>query len=217
MSIIPHTEQMTALGRAIEHDSFAIVDKEANDHHFDKHHWEIVRRVIHATADFQFLSTMAFSPHALDIGLSALKGGCHIVVDVQMIAAGLNAQRLGVYGCCVHHFIADNDVIEQAKKNATTRAVEAIRKAHKRGLLKGSIVAIGNAPTALLELLRKDYQPALIIGVPVGFVSAESSKKMLHQTKQNFITALGRKGGTTVAVAIVHGLLTLCERSLKKS
>jgi precorrin-8X/cobalt-precorrin-8 methylmutase len=205
--------QMTALGRGIEDQSFAIIDAEIGPHDFPPAEWQVVRRVIHATADFEFQSLMRFGGGAIAAGIQALRGGCPLLVDVRMIAAGLNEQRLAAYGCRVHSFISDEDVIAAAKAHDTTRAVEAMRKAHRVGLLDGAVVAIGNAPTALLEVIRlareEAARPALVIGVPVGFVSAAESKEALMESGVRFIAARGRKGGSPIAVAVVHALLML--------
>lgn len=205
--------QMTALGRSIEDGSFAIIDQEAGPHDFGPAEWQVVRRVIHATADFEFKTLMRFHPDAIRAGVAALHGGCPLLVDVKMIAAGLNEERLSSYGCKVHSFISDEDVIATAKANNSTRAIEAIRKAHRLNLLNGAVVAIGNAPTALLELARlireEEARPALIIGVPVGFVSAAESKDITLELSTPYIVARGRKGGSPIAVAIIHALLLL--------
>ena len=205
--------QMTALGRSIEDGSFAIIDQEAGIHDFGPAEWQVVRRVIHATADFEFKTLMRFHPDAVRAGVAALQGGCPLLVDVKMIAAGLNEERLSSYGCLVHSFISDEDVIATAKANNSTRAIEAMRKAHRLNLLSGAIVAIGNAPTALLEVARlireEEARPALIIGVPVGFVSAAESKDVTRELSSPFIVARGRKGGSPIAVAIIHALLLL--------
>ncbi len=205
--------QLTTLGRSIEDESFAIIDREAGPHGFDPGQWQVVRRVIHATADFEFKTLMRFHPDAIERGVSALRAGCSLVVDVKMIASGLNEARLSAYGCAVHSFISDPDVIAAAKIHNSTRAIEAMRKAHELGLLDGAIVAVGNAPTALLELARlvreQSVRPALILGVPVGFVSAAESKQAVLELPSPFIVATGRKGGSPIAVAIVHALLML--------
>ena len=168
--------QMTALGRNIEDGSFAVIDKEAGPHNFEPGQWQVVRRVIHATADFEFLKLMKFHSRAIQSGIAALKAGCNIIVDVKMIAAGLNEDRLRAYGCAITSYISDGDVISLAKEKNSTRAIESMRKAHRLGKLNGAIIAIGNAPTALIETARlireENASPALIIGVPVGFVSA---------------------------------------------
>lgn len=205
--------QMTALGRSIEDGSFAIIDAEAGPHEFAADEWQVVRRVIHATADFEFKSLMRFSPQAIRAGIAALRGGCPLIVDVKMIAAGLNEERLAAYGCKVISYISDEEVIATAKANNSTRAIEAMRKAHRLGTLEGAVVAIGNAPTALLETVRlvreEDARPALVIGVPVGFVSAAESKEAALSLATPHIVARGRKGGSPIAVAIIHALLLL--------
>jgi precorrin-8X/cobalt-precorrin-8 methylmutase len=204
---------MTALGRSIEDGSFAIIDREAGAHEFGPAEWQIVRRVIHATADFEFKTLMRFHPDAVRAGVTALRSGCALLVDVKMISAGLNEERLSAYRCAVHSFISDDDVMATAKANNSTRAIEAMRKAHRLNLLNGAIVAIGNAPTALLEVARlireEAARPALVIGVPVGFVSAAESKEATLELPSPFIVAQGRKGGSPIAVAIIHALLLL--------
>jgi len=205
--------QMTGLGRSIEDGSFAVIDAEAGAHDFEARQWQVVRRVIHATADFEFKTLMRLTPDALDSGIAALVGGCAVVCDVKMIIAGLNEERLASYGCQTHCFISDDDVIADAKLRNSTRAAEAMQKAHRLGLVDGAVIAVGNAPTALLELCRlvkeEGARPALVVGVPVGFVSAAESKELVIDTPVPSIVARGRKGGSTIAVSIIHALLLL--------
>ena len=205
--------QMTALGRSIEDGSFAIIDAEVGAHSFPPAEWQVVRRVIHATADFELASLAHIQPGAIQAGIEALLRGCPVVVDVKMISVGLNEERLAAYGCKVHGFISDPDVIDAAKAANSTRAIESIRKAHRLGLLEGAVVAVGNAPTALLEIVRlhreENVRPALVVGVPVGFVSAAESKEALLATDIPSIVVRGRKGGSPIAVAILHALLLL--------
>jgi precorrin-8X/cobalt-precorrin-8 methylmutase len=206
--------QMTALGRSIEDKSFAIIDQEVGVHDFEPRAWQIVRRVIHATADFEFKQLMHVHPRAVEAGIAALRGGCPVIVDVRMIQVGLNEERLRAYGSSVHSFISDEDVIAEAKAQNSTRAILAMQKAQRLGVLDGAIVAVGNAPTALLETVRlvreQGARPALIIGVPVGFVSAvESKEAVLAFDQVPSIVARGRKGGSPIAVAIIHALLLL--------
>jgi precorrin-8X/cobalt-precorrin-8 methylmutase len=205
--------QMTGLGRSIEDGSFAIIDAEAGAHDFDARQWQVVRRVIHATADFEFKTLMKMSQNAVEEGIRALLRGAPVLCDVKMIIAGLNEDRLKAYGCVTHSFISDEDVIADAKAKNSTRAIESMKKAHKLGLLDGAIVAVGNAPTALIEVARlvkeENAKPALVIGVPVGFVSAAESKEIAIESGVPFIVARGRKGGSTIAVAIIHALLLL--------
>jgi precorrin-8X/cobalt-precorrin-8 methylmutase len=213
--------QMTALGRSIEDGSFAIIDAEAGAHEFRPDEWQVVRRVIHATADFEFKALMRFHPEAIAAGITALRGGCPVIVDVKMIAAGLNEERLAACGCRVVSYISDEDVIATAKANNSTRAIEAMRKARRMGTLDGAVVAIGNAPTALLETARlvhdEGVKPALVIGVPVGFVSAAESKEATLALPTPHIVARGRKGGSPIAVAIIHALLLLSAQAEGRS
>ncbi len=209
--------QMTELGRAIEDDSFAIIDREVGPHDHPRAEWEIVRRVIHATADFEFKWTTRFGNDAVASGCAALERGAPIVVDVKMIRVGLSAPRLQSFGSEVHDFIDDPGVIARAKAGATTRAVEAMREA--RPLLHGGIVAIGNAPTALLEIVRlhrdEGVTPALVLGMPVGFVNAAESKELLMTTGIPFIVTRGRKGGSTITVAALHALMNVAAGDLR--
>lgn len=214
------TEQLTRAGREIEHDSFAIVDREAGAHAYSDAQWQIVRRMIHATADFEFNGLTRFHPDAVAAGIAAVQGGAPIVADVEMILAGLSQPRLAHFGVRTHQFIADDDVIAWARAENTTRAAQAMRKAQRLGLLQGAIVAVGNAPTALLEIVRLVEQagarPALIVGMPVGFVSAAESKEAASRLEEiPWIVTAGRKGGSTLVVAALHALLALAEARQK--
>ena len=217
------TEQLTAAGRAIEHDSFAIIDSEAGSHDYSAEQWPLVRRMIHANADFEFNGLTAFHPEAMQAGLRAvLKGGTPVVADVEMICVGLSRPRLAHFGMATHHYISDPDVIAQAHAEGTTRAVQAMRKAQRQGTLDGAIVGIGNAPTALIEVIRlireEGVKPALIVGMPVGFVSAAESKDFLMTlTDIPWLAIRGRKGGSTLVVAAIHALLGLAEAEQKRT
>ncbi len=211
------TEQLTAAGRAIEHDSFAVIDREVGPHDYDAGQWPIVRRMIHANADFDFNGLTAFHPQAVDAGIAALLGRrTRVLADVEMICVGLSQPRLAHFGMRPHQFISDADVIESAKAEGTTRAVQAMRKAHRLGLVDGAIVGIGNAPTALIEIVRLIREeragPALVVGMPVGFVSAAESKDLMASLDEvPWIVIRGRKGGSTLVVAAIHALLGLAE------
>ncbi len=210
------TEQLTDAGRRIEHDSFTIVDAEAGAHGYSGSQWQVVRRMIHATADFEFNGLTRFHLQAIASGVKAIRAGAPLVADVEMICVGLSRPRLDHFGVSAHHFIADEDVIARAKSENSTRAVQAMRKAHSLGLLEGGIVAVGNAPTALLEVVRmireENLKPALVIGMPVGFVSAAESKAALAELADiPWIVTEGRKGGSTLVVAAIHALLALAE------
>lgn len=215
------TEQLTAAGAAIEHDSFAIIDREVAHHDYSAEQWPLVRRMIHATADFEFNGLTRFHPDAMRAGMEAvLRGNTVVVADVEMICVGLSAIRLKHFGMTTHQFISDEDVIAQAKAEGTTRAVQAMRKAHRLGLLDGAIIGIGNAPTALIEVVRlmqdEGAKPALVIGMPVGFVSAAESKDLLAaQHNVPWIITHGRKGGSTLVVAAIHAVLSLAEAKQK--
>ncbi|HUQ06287.1 MAG TPA: precorrin-8X methylmutase [Kofleriaceae bacterium] len=205
--------QMTALGRRIEDESFAIIDREVGAHTLPPAAWHVVRRVIHATADFEFLHLVHVHPDAIASGIAALRAGRPVIADVKMIAAGVSEERLAARGSALRSYISDDDVIAAAQASGSTRAIESMRKAHRLGELDGAIVAIGNAPTALLEIVRlareEGVRPALVVGVPVGFVSAAESKDALIASGLPSIVARGRKGGSPVAVAILHALLLL--------
>ena len=211
------TEQLTAAGRAIEHDSFAIIDAEAGPHDYTPEQWPLVRRMIHANADFEFNGLTAFHPDAMQAGLAAvLRGNTPVVADVEKICVGLSRPRLAHFGMHTHHYISDPDVIERAHAEETTRAVQAMRKAWREGTLEGAIVGIGNAPTALYEVIRlireEGVRPALVVAMPVGFVSAvESKAEMMQVTEVPWIAIRGRKGGSTLVVAAIHALLGLAE------
>ena len=194
---------------AIEAESFRIIAEELGPHSFSPDEFAVVQRAIHSTADFEFARTIRFAPGAIRSGIEAIRAGCSIVADVQMIQAGINKTGLKKFGGEVYCFISDDDVMAAAKEAGLTRAIMSMRKAAKQ--LPGAIYAIGNAPTALLELTRLAdvAQPSLVVGVPVGFVSAVESKDELSRTQLPYITALGRKGGTPVAVSIINALIRL--------
>lgn len=215
------TEQLTAAGQAIEHDSFAVIDREVSSHGYAPEQWPVVRRMIHANADFDFNGLTRFHPRAIEAGIGAiLRGGTRVVADVEMICVGLSATRLAHFGLRAQQHIADADVIDAARAEGSTRAVQAMRKAWRLGALDGALVGIGNAPTALIELVRliehEGVRPALVVGLPVGFVSAAESKALLAATQAApdavpWIVIDGRKGGSTLVVAAIHALLGLAE------
>ena len=205
-------EQATAAGRAIERDSFRLIDEEAGLHTYPAEQWPLVRRLIHASADFEFNGLVRFHPAVIEAGLAAVRrGGTPIVVDVEMIRAGLSVPRLAHFGMSVRSFISDSDVIERAQAEDGTRATQAMRKAHRQGVLDGALVGIGNAPTALLEVVRlireEDARPALVIGMLVGFVAAAESKERLMEIEAvPWMAIRGRKGGSPLVVAAIHAL-----------
>ncbi|QQO55305.1 MAG: precorrin-8X methylmutase [Thiohalocapsa sp. PB-PSB1] len=216
------SEQQTAAGRSIEHTSFDIIDAEIGSHAYSTEQWPIVRRMIHASADFELNGLTEFHPSAVSAGLAALaetaehRGSRPLIADVGMILAGLSSPRLHCFGLHPHQFIADADVIAEAQAQGSTRAVLAMRKARSLGLLDDALVGIGNAPTALIELVRlieqEQVRPALVIGMPVGFVAAAESKALLADLDVvPWIIVRGRKGGSPLVVAAIHALLALAD------
>ncbi|MDY0041695.1 MAG: precorrin-8X methylmutase [Desulforhabdus sp.] len=197
-------------GRKIEEESFRIIDEEMGRHGFPPAQWQILRRVIHTTGDFDYARWIRFHPLAVEAGSSALRSGAAIFSDTRMIQTGLSPWRLNWFGTNVITPVTAAESQQWAEKAGTTRSVAAFRKVSTQ--LDGAIVAIGNAPTALFEVVRlvreEGIRPALIVGVPVGFVQAAESKEALAKLEhQPAITVLGRKGGSTVAVAILHALM----------
>lgn len=194
----------------IEERSFAIITKELGDLVLPPEKEPIIKRVIHTTADFDYVRTLRFSEGAVQQAMEALKQGADIVTDTKMAMAGISKPALTALGGAVHCFISDEDVAEEAKAEGTTRAAVSMRKAAGT-LQKPLIFAIGNAPTALIELsaLMKagKLKPALIVGVPVGFVHVCESKELIMESGAPFIVAEGRKGGSNVAAAIINAIL----------
>jgi len=192
----------------IEELSFSIIDREAGSHGFDPGQWKIVQRMIHTSADFDYLKSIRFHPDAVARGVQALKNGCTIVTDTNMAKAGIRKKEIEAFGGRVDCFISHEDVVETAKTQEMTRAAAAVDKACS---IKGSLVfVIGNAPTALMRLLENVRAgkgvPDLVIGLPVGFVNAAESKEDLVQTDIPFISNAGRKGGSNVAASVVNAL-----------
>ena len=200
----------------IEERSFEIIGEELGSHDFDRQTELVVKRVIHASADFDFAQTLRFSACAVPQGIEALRAGATVVTDTSMAAAGINKRVLGSFGGAVRTFIADDDVAAEARERGVTRSAVSMERAARLG---GPLVlAIGNAPTALVrvaELLEDGIMqpPALVIGVPVGFVNVVESKELIMRTCDErgveSIVARGRKGGSTIAAAIVNALLYL--------
>ncbi len=197
----------------IENKSFEIIESEIDKDYFNLIPDElkpIIIRVIHATADFDFLYNIKFTKNFVKKSLDALKNSCTILTDVKMIEVGISKNFCEKFGVKVKCYMSSDDVIEYAKKNKITRAKAAMILHGKEA--DNGIIAIGNAPTALFQAIEmiknKEISPASIIGVPVGFVGAEESKDELTKLQDiEYITSLGRKGGTPVAVAIINALL----------
>ena len=193
----------------IEKRSFEIITELLGERKLDPENELVIKRAIHTTADFDYADNLVFSPHAVTRGIEALKAGCDIVTDTQMAKSGISKATLAKLGGEVHCFMSDPDVAAEAKARGVTRALVCMEKAAK--LDKPCIFAIGNAPTALIrirELLDAgELKPALVIGVPVGFVNVVESKELIIEADVPHIVARGRKGGSNVAAAIVNALL----------
>src|SRR5574338_349585 len=200
----------TRKGQAIEDESMEIIEREIGSHPYNGHQWQIVRRIIHSTADFDFAGKNGIISHkdAVCAGLDALKSGKNIIIDVNGIIGLLNKQNLKDFGNDVICDISNPDVVKEATKLNKTRAQTAMRIRAKE--MDGAIVVIGNAPTALLEVIQmikeKAAKPSLVIGIPVGFVCAAESKDELQTVDVPYITNKGRKGGSPCAAAIVNAL-----------
>ncbi len=169
----------------------------------------VTMRVIHTSADFDYASTMCYSPDAITIARNLLKNGAHIVTDTNMAQAGINKKTLARYGGQVHCFMADEDVATEAKERSVTRATVSMERAAALGTKV--IYAIGNAPTALISLHHlmetTGYRPDFVIGVPVGFVNVVAAKELFLQGDVPYIINQGRKGGSNIAAAICNALL----------
>lgn len=195
---------------AIERRSFEIIDAEAGPHAFDARQWPVVRRIVHTTADFDFVRATEFSPDAVSSGIAALRGGAKVLCDTNMVLAGVNKTRLAAFGSAIVCHVADPDVAARARAEGVTRSLLATRAGVAEGC---GIFLIGNAPTALFELLdlarAGQVAPALVVGVPVGFVGAEESKEALLASGLPCIACRGRKGGSAIAAAILNALMIL--------
>lgn len=169
----------------------------------------VTKRVIHASADFEYADTLMFSEHAIETAQRLLLNGADIVTDTNMALSGVHKKTLEKLGGQVHCFMADGEIARIAKESGETRAYVSMRKASE--MKKDVIFAIGNAPTALISLYEMiqsgKYKPAFVIGVPVGFVNVEVSKEMIMDTGVEYIVNRGRKGGSTIAAAICNSLL----------
>ena len=203
-------------GAQIEDYSLAIIDREAPPHHFTSGEWQVVRRMIHTTGDFEIMNSVRFSSGVIETSVRSLQSGLPIYADSNMIKAGLSLERLksacSAYskeGIFCH--VADADVAAQAREKNLPRSLFALRKA--RPILDGGIAVFGNAPVALLELNRMiiedGLRPALVVAAPVGFVHVVESKLELMELKVPCIVLEGRRGGSPLAVSIVHALCTI--------
>lgn len=213
----------TASGRAmtekafdIEKRSFEIIESEvgSSSHQYNDNEWVIVRRVIHATADFDFAGNgkILFHTKAIESAFNALRKRCTIVTDVDMVLAAISKKSISDLGLKAVCYISDSLVAEQARMLGKTRSETAMRRAAKD--MDGGIITIGNAPTALYEVINMAREgitkPALVIGMPVGFVSAVESKEELAKMNDlPFITNVGRKGGSSAVSSIMNAIMLL--------
>ena len=209
----------TKKGQSIEDASMQMIEKEIGNHQYNEKEWPIVRRIIHSTADFDFAdkNKIVFHKDAIDSGMHALKNGCSIVVDVNGVIGGLNKQNPKDFGNNIVCNISNPQVMEIAKKEGKTRSQISMRIAQSE--INGGIVVIGNAPTALQEVIKMVKEgivkPALIVGIPVGFICAAESKEELSNLNEiPFITNIGRKGGSSSASAIVNAIFKLIRAEL---
>ena len=193
----------------IEQRSMEIIASEMGPHSFTEEQLPVVKRCIHTSADFDYVQNLRFTPNAVAAGLAAIRQGCTIVTDTNMAWSGINKRVLEKFGGKAVCFMADPDVAAEAKKRGETRATVSMERAAQ---LEGPVIlAIGNAPTALVracELVEEGkFSPALIIGVPVGFVNVVESKELLTAMSGEHIVAMGRKGGSNIAATICNAML----------
>lgn len=199
------------LPEEIEKRSFEIIGEELLQQKIclPKEEEPIIKRVIHTSADFEYVKTLCFSKGAVRIMKALLKNGADIVTDTNMALAGINKKALAAFGGQARCYMADEEVARLAKERRMTRAAVSMEKA--AGIDKPVIFAVGNAPTALIRLyemsMEKDWKPAFIIGVPVGFVNVEAAKELIRNTQIPYIINRGRKGGSNIAAAICNAVL----------
>lgn len=202
----------------IETRSMEIITSELGERSFPAENLPVIKRVIHTTADFDYADHLAFSPDAVARGVATIKAGCTVVTDTQMVCAGVNKRVLERFGGRAICFMSDPDVAAEAKTRGETRATVSMERATK---LDGPVIlALGNAPTALLracELMEAGLlNPALVVGVPVGFVNVVESKELLLTMAVPHIVARGRKGGSNVAAAICNAMLYLASDNARE-
>ncbi|WP_243372762.1 precorrin-8X methylmutase [Geotalea sp. SG265] len=200
----------------IEAESFRLIEAEVGPHSWSPEEWQVVRRAIHTSADFEYSRNMFFSAAAVARGIEALRRGLGIVTDTNMALAGINRGKRERFGNSISCFVAEPQVARKAQAEGVTRSILAMRRGAADSA--NGIFVIGNAPTSLFELLRlvreEGVKPALIVGLPVGFVGAAESKESLLTLEDDhpeipFITNRGRKGGSNVAAAVINALLIM--------
>lgn len=194
----------------IEARSMALIAPYLEELKLDEAHTKIFSRVIHAAGDPDYANHIRIHSQAVDAAIDAIRGGADIFCDVEMVRTGISKKTLAQYGGQVQCLIADSKVAAMAKEQGITRSMAAFRTFGHQ--LDGAVVAVGNAPTALFELFRlmeeENVRPAVVIGVPVGFVGAAESKDLLaEKANAPYITVLGNKGGSPIAASIVNALL----------
>lgn len=193
----------------IETRSMEIITEELKGRTWPEPEFSVVKRCIHTSADFDYADNLSFSEGAAALGAEALKKGVSIVTDTRMAASGINKKRLGQYGGEVHCFMDAADAAEEAGKRGCTRAAVCMERA--AALHKELVIAVGNAPTALIRLYELiqagEIRPVLIIGAPVGFVNVVEAKELIMTAGVPFIVPRGRKGGSNIAAAICNALL----------
>ena len=199
------------LPNEIEKRSFEIIGEELSGRGIvlPKEREAVIKRVIHASADFDYVDTLTFSENAVETAIRLLKNGADIVTDTNMAYAGINKNTLTKLGGEIHCYMADEDIIQKSREEGLTRAYLSMRKAS--AIKKDVIFVIGNAPTALISLYDMlkagEYVPAFVIGVPVGFVNVEASKELIIDNCPEYIVNRGRKGGSNIAAAVCNALL----------
>ena len=201
---------------AIENRSMELIAPHLEGLGLDERATKVYSRLIHASGDVGYAPITRMHPEAIDCAIAALKSGAHIYTDVEMVRTGINKKKLASFGGEVHCLIADPDIAARAKVEGITRSMIAMRQFGKD--LNGSIVAIGNAPTALFEGLRlvreEGIRPACIVGIPVGFVGAAESKAELAENGLvPYITVEGTKGGSPIAAAAINALMYLIDNT----
>lgn len=202
----------------IENRSFSIIAAEAGPHPWNTEQWSVVQRLVHTSADFDYVASTVFSPNAIEAGVAAIRSGCSIVTDTKMALCGISAARLQNYGNRTICLISDERTQRRARETGSTRALAAVDLVFDlffRSTRDSGIWVVGNAPTALFRLLEKLEQepqwprPRLIVGLPVGFVNAAESKEALVASPYQFISNKGRKGGSNVAASVINALAEL--------
>jgi len=199
----------------IENLSFQIIEQEIGAHNLPNEQWLIVRRMIHTSADFEYKEMVRFHPAAIQAGLDAICSAKKIITDTNMARVGIRKKELDQFGTSTACFMTDPRVDSLAKASGTTRARVAVDIAVED--MKGGIYVVGNAPTALMRLIElvkeQKARPALIIGLPVGFVNAAESKAALMELDYPYISNVGRKGGSNLAASVVNALAIMASEN----